>query len=83
MKKVCDDLIEIPDDHELKFTRGDKNNDPGRDDEDWYYEEFDSEGVLVARYHRWSYESTVPPHVSDCGVKKFAPSGELLQTLRK
>lgn len=48
----------------------------GQDNDDDYFDEVDSEGNIVAKYHTWHHMSTFPPqNIISQGWKKFDLEG--------
>jgi hypothetical protein len=50
----------------------------GMDNEDYFYDEVNRDGVVVAKYHVWHHMNTYPPQQVNEGWKKFDLAGKVL-----
>lgn len=51
----------------------------GRDNDDDYYEEYDSSGSFVAKYHTWHHMSTYPPFEQSEGWAQYSSDGQKIR----
>jgi hypothetical protein len=46
--------------------------------EDWYFDEINSNGSIVAKYHVWDYVDIYPPHKADRSWEKTDLIGNVI-----
>ncbi len=54
----------------LIITSSKRDERKGMDNDDQFYDEVTSNGVIVAKYHVWNHMSIYPPQKTDQGWKK-------------
>ena len=53
------------------------------DMDDDYYDEINSDGIVVAKYHVWHHLNIYPPQNLDSGWKKTLPDGRYVSSGKK
>lgn len=73
-----EEIFKIPEDHTLKQMSFRQKGSLAQD-EFWEHEQFDSNGMVVAKYSSWHCTDAYGGGKTRAGYKKYSPDGVLIE----